>query len=91
MAEIADATRSAPEAQLGVGMRGCMAFVRAAKTWAASHGRSFVAPDDIKDLALPVLGHRILLDPEAEFAGANVTNLISRVLSEIAPPADRAA
>ncbi len=91
VSDIADATRAAPEAKLGVSIRGCMAHVRAAKTWAASQGRNYVLPDDIKMLAQPVLGHRVLLDAEAEFSGATVDSLIDRVLSQVQPPAERAA
>lgn len=91
VSEIADATRAAPEAKLGVSIRGCMAYVRAAKTWAASQGRNYVLPDDIKMLAQPVLGHRVLLDAEAEFSGATVDSLIDRVISQVQPPAERAA
>jgi MoxR-like ATPase len=88
---IADATRAAPESRLGASIRGCMAFVRAAKTWAASQGRNYVLPDDVKVLAHPVLGHRVLLDAEAEFSGATVDSLIDRILSQVQPPAERAA
>ncbi|MCB1271572.1 MAG: MoxR family ATPase [Microthrixaceae bacterium] len=88
---IADATRAAPEAKLGVSIRGCMAYVRAAKTWAAAQGRNYVIPDDIKELAHPVLTHRVLLDAEAEFSGATVDSLIDRIISQVQPPAERAA
>jgi MoxR-like ATPase len=91
VSEIADATRSAPESKLGISIRGCMAYVRAAKTWAASQGRNYVIPDDIKELAHPVLGHRVLLDAEAEFSGARVEALIDRILSQVQPPVERAA
>ena len=91
VSEIADRTRMAPEVKLGVSIRGCMAYVRAAKTWAASRGRNYVIPDDIKDLALPILGHRVILDAEAEFAGASVDAVIDRILAEVQPPVDRVA
>jgi MoxR-like ATPase len=91
ISRIADATRTAPEVRLGVSIRGCMSYVRAAKTWAASRGRNYVVPDDIKELGVPVLAHRVILDPEAEFAGASVRDVVNRVLAEIQPPVDRAA
>jgi MoxR-like ATPase len=91
VSQIADATRAAPEVRLGVSIRGCMSYVRAAKTWAASRGRAYVVPDDIKELAMPILSHRILLDPEAEFSGSNVTNVVNRILADVQPPANRAA
>ena len=91
VSQIADATRSAGEARLGVSIRGCMALVRAARTWAAVQGRNYVIPDDIKVLAAPILSHRIVLDPEAEFAGATVDVIIDRILGQIQPPMHRAA
>ena len=91
ISQIADATRRMPEVMLGLSVRGAMAYTRASKTWAAAVGRNFVLPDDVKELAIPVLSHRIILDPEAEFNGATVSSVINRVLDEVAPPADRAA
>lgn len=93
VSRIAEETRPgrAADVKLGLSVRGALNYVRAAKTWAASQGRFFVIPDDVKDLALPVLGHRILLDPEAEFNGATVAGVITRVLTDVKPPADRAA
>jgi MoxR-like ATPase len=86
ISQLATASRQDPDVSLGVSIRGCMAFIRCAKTWAASQGRNYVVPDDVKELALPVLSHRILLDAEAEFAGATVANVLSRVLSSVEPP-----
>ena len=91
VSRIAEETRRTKDAKLGVSVRGCLALVRSAKTWAAAHGRSFVTPDDIKELALPVLAHRVLLTPEAEFGGVTAEQVIGRVLAEIAPPSERAA
>ena len=89
VARIAEATRTAPESIVGVSVRGALALVRAARTWAAAHGRHFVIPDDVKDLVEPVLAHRIVLDAEAEFAGTTVPALLGRILGEIAPPERR--
>jgi len=89
VSRLAEETRTAPETTLGVSVRGCLALVRASKTWAAAHGRHYVIPDDIKDLAEPVLAHRILLDDEAEFAGTTVIDVLSRILADVAPPTQR--
>lgn len=86
VARIAEETRRAPELRLGLSVRGAMAFVRAAKVWAASQGREYVIPDDIKHLAHPVLCHRLLLQPEAEFGGATVDGAIERLLADVQPP-----
>ncbi|NNG35978.1 AAA family ATPase [Nakamurella aerolata] len=89
VARIAEATRSTPETTVGVSVRGCLALVRASRTWAAAHGRHYVVPDDVKDLAEPVLAHRILLDAEAEFSGSTVPAVLDRILGEVAPPERR--
>ena len=91
IARLAEETRRAPEVKLGVSVRGCLAFVRAAKTWAAANGRSYVVPDDIKELAEPVMSHRVILHPEAEFAGNSVQGVLARILADTQPPAARAA
>jgi MoxR-like ATPase len=86
---IAEATRVAPEIALGVSVRGALALVRCAKTWAASQGRHYVIPDDVKALAEPVLAHRMVLDAEAEFEGGDTATTLQRILTEITPPAQR--
>jgi len=91
VAELAEATRTDQAIRMGVSVRGAIAMVRIAKVRAAANGRHFVLPDDIKALARPVWMHRILLDPEAEFAGATADAVISRVLESIAAPQARAA
>ncbi|MEE6272553.1 AAA family ATPase [Georgenia wangjunii] len=89
VSRIAVETRRAENVVLGVSVRGALALVRAAKTWAAAHGRNYVLPDDIKDLAEPVLAHRLVLDAEAEFEGATAGGALAAVLAEIAPPSQR--
>jgi MoxR-like ATPase len=89
VSRIAESTRRAPEVALGASVRGCLSFVRAAKTWAAAQGRTHVVPDDVKALALPVLGHRVLLTADAQFNGVTPEQVLGRILSELAPPTDR--
>jgi MoxR-like ATPase len=89
VAEIIEATRNAVEVRLGVSVRGAVALVRSAKTWAASQGREYVIPDDVKVLAGPVLAHRLVLDPEAEFDGVTAASVIAQILLETPPPRDR--
>jgi MoxR-like ATPase len=74
-----------------VSMRGALALARTAKTWAIAQGRTYVTPDDVRELAVPVLAHRIIVDPESEFAGTTAQDIVERVLVEVAPPAYRAA
>jgi MoxR-like ATPase len=91
VSRLVDATRTAKEVRLGVSVRGALALVRASKTHAAGRGRHYVVPDDVKALAEPVLAHRLILDPEAEFDGVTASNLIAQVLIETPPPSARQA
>jgi MoxR-like ATPase len=91
VSRLVDATRTAKEVRLGVSVRGALALVRAAKTHAAGRGRHYVVPDDVKALAEPVLAHRLILDPEAEFDGVTASNMIAQVLIETPPPSARQA
>ncbi|MBM7771506.1 MoxR-like ATPase [Actinokineospora baliensis] len=86
---IAEASREHEHVRLGVSVRGCLAYVRCAKTWAMTKGRNFVTPEDVKELALPVLGHRILLNAQAQFDGVSVTDVIEKLLADVAPPVAR--
>ena len=54
-------------------------------------GGGYVVPDDIKELAIPVLSHRLLLDAEAEFSGVTVEDVIGQLLSQVRPPTSRGA
>ncbi|MCU1544408.1 MAG: ATPase [Microbacteriaceae bacterium] len=91
VSRLVDATRSATEVRLGASVRGALALVRTAKTLAASNGRHYVIPDDVKALAEPVLAHRLVLDPEAEFDGVTGSSVLSQLLIETPPPSDRQA
>jgi MoxR-like ATPase len=91
VSRLVDATRSATEVRLGVSVRGALALVRSAKTLAAASGRHYVVPDDVKSLAEPVLAHRLVLDPEAEFDGVTPSSIIGQLLLETSPPSDRQA
>jgi MoxR-like ATPase len=88
---LAEKSRHTPTVKLGMSVRGCLALIRVAKTWAAANGRNYVIPDDIKELASPVLCHRILLDAEAEFVGTSIDDVIARIMTEVQPPAERVA
>jgi MoxR-like ATPase len=91
VAHLAESSRRHVSVKLGLSVRGCLAFVRCAKTWAASRGRTHVIPDDIKMLANPVLCHRLLLTAEAQFANITVDQVINQILAEVEPPAERVA
>jgi MoxR-like ATPase len=87
IARIVEATRSASQVKMGVSVRGARSLIKAAKTWAIAHGRTYVTPDDVKELAEVVLSHRLVLDPEAEFDGVTAQAVIGQVILDIVPPA----
>ncbi len=91
VSRLAEESRRHPQVKLGVSTRGCLGLTRAAKTWAISHGRTYVVPDDIKDLVVPVLAHRVLLTPDAEFSGVSAIAVLDQVLANVAPPSERGA
>jgi len=84
--EIVEATRVADGVVLGASQRGAIALLRTGKTLAASRGRHYVLPDDIKVLAEPVLAHRLSLQPEAEFNGLTTAEVVAEVLRQVPPP-----
>ena len=61
-------------------------MLRAAKATAAIRGRDFVTPDDIKEMAKPVLRHRIILTPEKEMEGITPDELIDAILKSVEVP-----
>jgi MoxR-like ATPase len=89
VSHLARATRDDQDAKLGVSVRGALALIRTVKVWAAAHGRAYVLPDDVKELVQPVWNHRLILDPEAEFAGATAEVVLARVLADVAAPQER--
>ncbi|MEI2809341.1 MAG: MoxR family ATPase [Nocardioides sp.] len=90
VSHLAQESRRHPQVKLGLSARGCLAYIRTAKTWALSEGRDHVIPDDVKELAGPVLCHRLLLDAEAQFNGVTVEQVIAQLLEDVPPPAVRA-
>nr|WP_231944987.1 MoxR family ATPase [Bifidobacterium bifidum] len=83
---IVEATRHDENIAIGSSMRGALALTRCARIWAASDGRGYVVPDDVKDLAVAVLSHRIKLTAEATFAGLTTDEAISRMLETVPAP-----
>jgi MoxR-like ATPase len=83
---LAQRTRESPHTVLGASPRAAVALLRCAQIRAAAQGRDFVTPDDVQDMAHPVLRHRIILKPEAEIEGLTVEGLIDGVISAVPVP-----
>jgi MoxR-like ATPase len=80
MARLVEKTRNHPEIALGVSTRGTISLFHASQARAAILGRPFVVPDDVKALVDSVLGHRIILRPNAEMQGSNVTRILHQLM-----------
>lgn len=84
--DLVRATRSHPSILVGAGPRATQALLLASRAFAAISGRDYVTPDDIKGLAIAVLGHRLILRPEFEIEGLTVEEVIrSMVESQTVP------
>jgi MoxR-like ATPase len=84
--DLADATRRHHDLVLGVSPRGALALQRAARAYAASSGRDYVIPDDVKALAPSILEHRIITTPEAGLRGVRGVDVIRSVVDLVRVP-----
>jgi MoxR-like ATPase len=84
--EVVAATRTDESVQLGAGPRASLALLASCRAQAALRGRDFVTPDDVKELATPVLVHRVTLSPEAEMEGTDLATVLQRIFERIEVP-----
>jgi MoxR-like ATPase len=84
--EVVAATRQDEDVQLGAGPRASLALLQCSRAQAAVRGRDFITPDDVKDLARPVLAHRVTLSPEAEMEGRDLGEILRRIFERIEVP-----
>ena len=80
------ATREYPSLQFGASPRAANMLASGARALAALRGRDFVIPDDVKELALPALRHRVIPVPGAEIEGTNADSVVTDVLDRLAAP-----
>ena len=83
---IVSRTRELPDVRLGASPRASLALLRAARARTAMQGRDYVTPEDAKQLAVPVLAHRIILTPEAELRGATGADVVRQSVDSVAVP-----
>lgn len=84
--EVIRRTRSAPSLVLGGSPRASVALLNASKALAAIRGKRYVTPDEVKEMAGPVLRHRVILKPEAEIEGVTADQVIEGILSQVPVP-----
>jgi len=86
IADIVRATREDPSLTLGGSPRASVALFRTARAAALLAGREFATPDDVKQFALPVLRHRVMVSPEAEVEGRSSDDVLDALLTRIVAP-----
>ncbi len=87
LVELAEATRRHSAVAVGMSPRATLALQRVARARAATQGRSYVVPDDVKVLAESVLSHRLILSPEAQLQGMTAADVVSDILRNVPIPA----
>ena len=85
------ATRNHPDADLGASPRGSLALFRTSQALALIRGRDYVLPDDVKEMAIPVLGHRIIVPPSSRMRGVTGRMIVEAALEEVQVSGVRAA
>jgi len=83
---IVQGTRSLEGVQLGASPRASVALMKAAQAIALFDGSPFVLPEHVAELAVPVIGHRLVIDPQARFSGTTPEALVDDLLGRIAKP-----
>jgi MoxR-like ATPase len=86
IADIIVNTRSNPFLYLGASPRASIAILKASKAFAAMNGRDFVTPEDIKQAAIPVLQHRVIVTPEREMEGVTAKQIIKQIIETVEIP-----
>ena len=86
IAELVSATRSNHAIYIGASPRASINILRGAKAIAAVNGRDFVIPEDVKEMAIPVLNHRIILTPEKEMEGQTVAEILKSIIGKVPVP-----
>lgn len=86
---LVEASREHDDVYLGAGPRGSLALYNASRAWAAMAGRDYVIPDDIKELAGPTLGHRLIVNPAARMKNVDGRLIVREILGTTAVPGSR--
>ena len=79
-------TRAATGVQLGASPRASLSLMKAAQALALTEGREFVVPEDVREMAVPVIAHRMVAEPQARFAGVTTAGIVEEILSKVPLP-----
>lgn len=89
--DLSAATRDSAEVEYGASPRATLAFLNASKARAAIQGRDYVIPDDVKELARPILRHRLVMETDAELSDVTPDDIVDDVLNSVVPPGGEAS
>jgi MoxR-like ATPase len=87
--DLVTATRESPDLRLGASPRATLQLLRTARAVSALEGRDYVVPDDLQNLAVPVLAHRIIPTAEAQLARRTTDSIVADLITRLALPTDR--
>src|SRR4029450_13953277 len=79
-------TRAATGVQLGASPRASLSLMKAAQALALTEGREFVVPEDVREMAVPVIAHRMVAEPQARFAGVTTAGIVEEILTKVLSP-----
>ncbi len=85
--ELTAATRQVPGVRLGASPRGALALMKCSQALSLLDGNAFVTPEAVHELAVPVLAHRMMLDPQARFSGTTCEKVVADILARTPIPA----
>lgn len=83
---IVNVTRNSEELQLGASPRASIDLLKAARAKAYISGRDYVIPDDVKEIAIPVLSHRLIMSPSSRIEGKSMEEVLNRLINKVFIP-----
>lgn len=89
LVDIAHASRKHPQVALGLSPRAMIQLARAIRAFAAARGRDYTTPDDVKELAVPVLAHRLVMRNNSSGRRATASDVIQEILATVPVPSGR--
>ena len=87
MTRLVRATREDPRLRLGASPRAALVLFRSCQAQALLRGRDYVTPDDVRELAVPVIAHRLVLDTKASYSGTRKQGVVTDILDRVSVPA----
>ena len=85
--DLVNATRTMPGVQLGASPRASLTLMKVAQSLALFDGREFVTPESVQELAIPVMAHRLVMEPQAKFSGQTAEGIVREVVQKVHVPA----